>query len=271
VSLRFISRNRYPIVIGGFYRSGTSLVRRILDAHSHIHCPPEIKFFRDFYGDYRNDDLWYARFFSSLRTIGLEDEDLLEIYGHAFIRSHELAAKRLGKRRWGDKNPENLLYLDSWFKLLKKKMFFIFVVRDPFDTIASLLEVGFPRAVPPTFEEKVAFFQAYVEKGLLFAETHPEISYMINYEDLVRKPEGELVALFDFIGEKFEADVLTKFCSEERQKGLEDPKILLEKSIHDKSVGRGRRDLTEEQRDFIIRQCLSVIEKTRYREILPVH
>lgn len=245
-------------------------MRRILDAHSHIHCPPEIKFFRDFHGDYLDDDLRHARFFSTLRTIGLEEEKLLEIYGNAFIRSHEMAAKRLGKKRWGDKNPENLLYLDSWFKLLKKKMLFIFVVRNPLDTVASLLEVGFSRAVPPSFEEKIVFFQAYVEKGLFFADTHPEISHMIKYEDLVREPRGKLVALFDFIDEKFEADVLNKFCSEERQNGLEDPKILREKSIHDKSVGRGMKDLTEEQKDFIIRQCRLVIEKTGYHDILPV-
>jgi hypothetical protein len=204
-----------------------------------------------------------------LRTIGLKEEELLDIYGNAFIRAHEMAAKRQGKKRWGDKNPENLLYLDLWFKLLKQKMLFIFVVRNPLDTIASFLEVGFHRAIPHAFEEKIALFQTYVETGLYFAQTHPEISYLIKYEDLVHNPETELVALFDFIGERFESNVLSGFCSEARQKGLEDPKILREKSIHNRSVGRGKNELTCEQQEYIIRQCHSVIEKTGYHEIFP--
>jgi Sulfotransferase family len=37
-----------PIVVGGCYRSGTSLVRRLLDSHPRIHCGPEVKLFRDY-------------------------------------------------------------------------------------------------------------------------------------------------------------------------------------------------------------------------------
>jgi hypothetical protein len=47
--------NTWPIIIGGCHRSGTSLLRRILNARSRIHCGPEIKFLRDFHGDYYGD------------------------------------------------------------------------------------------------------------------------------------------------------------------------------------------------------------------------
>ncbi|MBI3997802.1 MAG: sulfotransferase [Armatimonadetes bacterium] len=52
-----VSRKSWPIIIGGCPRSGTSLVRRILNAHSRIYSGPEVKFFRDFSGDYPNDPL----------------------------------------------------------------------------------------------------------------------------------------------------------------------------------------------------------------------
>jgi hypothetical protein len=266
--MRLINRNRYPIIIGGFYRSGTSLLRRILDAHSHIHCPPEIKFFRDFYGDYFTDDLKHLRFFTTLRSIGLSEEDLIEIYGAAFIRSHELAARRLHKKRWGDKTPENLLYLNSWFKLLRGKMFFIFVVRDPLDTIASLIEVGFPKTIPSAFEEKIELLKKYVEKGLSFAKEHSNISHVVRYEDIVQDSESTLVNLFHFIGEKFEEGVLENFSNKERQSGIEDPKILRERYIHDKSIGRGKNDLTDEQIRFTLHHCHSIIEKIGYGQIL---
>ena len=50
-----MSRNTWPIIVGGCHRSGTSLVRRLLNAHSRIYCGPEVKFFRDFFKDERDD------------------------------------------------------------------------------------------------------------------------------------------------------------------------------------------------------------------------
>ena len=52
----------YPIIIGGFYRSGTTLFRRLIDSHSRIHCGPEVKYFEDYFGDYIHDDLAHKRF-----------------------------------------------------------------------------------------------------------------------------------------------------------------------------------------------------------------
>src|ERR671937_1164267 len=103
-----MSQNNLPIIIGGCHRSGTSLVRRILNAHSRIHCGTEVKFFRDFYGDYFYDPLKHARFFSTARAI-LSENDLLEIFGNAFIALHERAAAEANKPRWADKNHENVL------------------------------------------------------------------------------------------------------------------------------------------------------------------
>ena len=41
-------KRNYPIIIGGFYRSGTTLFRRLIDSHSRIHCGPEVKYFEDY-------------------------------------------------------------------------------------------------------------------------------------------------------------------------------------------------------------------------------
>ena len=148
--------DRYPIIIGGFYRSGTSLLRRLLDSHPNIYCGPEVKFFREFYGNYLKDDLAHLRLFRTIRTMEIDDKTLLEVFGKAFIECHVIAARRSGKSRWADKNPENVLYLDQWYTLLDGNFIFINVIRNPFDTLASLVEAGFKKTMPKEIAQKVA-------------------------------------------------------------------------------------------------------------------
>jgi hypothetical protein len=240
-------RNLYPIIIGGFYRSGTTLLRRILDSHSNIHCGPEVKFFKDLYGDYLKDDLKHARFFGTVRSLGLRDDELLDIFGKSFIQCHELAARKAGKKRWADKTPENILYMDKWTSLLGNQFFFIHVVRHPLDALASLIEIGFPKAIPAEYIEKVYLYKDYLEHGLRFSKTHPDISMVIRYEDLVTEPKTALAGLLNKIGEIFEPSMIELFNDRARQQGIEDPKTQKTTKIHTLSIGRWKRDLSKEQ------------------------
>jgi hypothetical protein len=73
-----------PLIIGGVHRSGTSLVRRIVNAHSHFYCGPEVKFFKDWHGDYVNAPIPHARFMASARAM-LTESDLFEVLGQALV------------------------------------------------------------------------------------------------------------------------------------------------------------------------------------------
>jgi len=242
-----ITKKFTPIIIGGFYRSGTSLVRRLLDSHSRIHCGPEVKFFKDFYGDYLQDDLHHVRLFRTLSTLGLGEEEMLSIFGRAFVESHELAARKAGKGRWADKNPENVLYLKQWAQLLPGGFVFLQIVRNPFDALASLKEIGFHKAVPAAFVDKVHLLKNFLDEGTLHTEQHPETSLTLCYEDIVRKPEATLESLFSWLGETFEPEVLERFSLPERGEGIEDPKVKMTQNVHDHSIGRWRQDLTPEE------------------------
>jgi hypothetical protein len=236
-----------PIIIGGFWRSGTSLLRRLLDSHSRIHCGPEVKFFKDFYGDYLNDELRRTRLFSTLPTLGLTVEEILSIFGRAFVESHELAARKAGKVRWADKNPENVLYLKQWHRLLPGGFVFLEIVRDPLDALASLKEIGFYKTVPPAFADKARLLKIFRDTGASYAAKHPESSLTLRYEDLVRAPHATLECLFSWLGETFEPEVLERFSLPERGEGIEDPKVKITQNIHDHSIGRWCQDLTEEE------------------------
>ena len=236
-----------PIIVGGFYRSGTSLVRRLLDSHSRIHCGPEVKFFKDFYGDYLQDDLHHVRLFRTLSTLGLVEEEMLSIFGRAFVESHELAARKAGKVRWADKNPENVFYLKQWSQLLPGGFVFIQIVRNPLDALASLKEIGFHKAVPAAFVDKVRLLKKFLDEGQIYAEQHPETSLTLCYEDIVRVPEATLEYLFTWLGETFEPEVLQRYFLPERGDGIEDPKVKMTHNVHDHSIGRWHKDLTPEE------------------------
>lgn len=238
-------KDKLPIVVGGFYRSGTSLVRRILDSHTQIHCGPEVKFFKDFYGDYLRDPLKHVRFFSTAKTYHLNEKALLDIYGRAFVEFHVKAAEAAGKKRWADKNPENVLYLEQWHQLLPGNFIFIHIVRNPLDALASLSEIGFEKAVPTGFTDRVSLYKEFRHAGAEYCRNNPELSIEIAYEKLVSEPESLVRQLAEFVGERYEPEMLMKFNSVERGNGIEDPKVTLSKTIHTSSVDRGMRELSE--------------------------
>jgi len=226
----------------------------MLNAHSHIYCGPEVKFFRDFYGDYLGDPLRHLRFFRSARSV-LSEEELLDLLGQAFIHMHERAAHQAAKPRWADKNPENVLYLAQWQRLLGDAWLFVHVVRNPLDTLASIKEAEFPLSIPATLEERVAFYLRYLQAGLDFAQANPDRYYRVVYDQLVSCPETVLAGLMKWLGEAFEGGQL-EFNEFPQQKGLEDPKISRTSDIHTLSLGRWATVLSREE-------AVSIWQKTK--------
>jgi hypothetical protein len=178
-----LEHNDCPIIIGGCHRSGTTLIRRILNAHSRIHCGPEVKFFRDFYGDYPNDELRNFRFAVTCLTL-VSRPEALKILGKAFVTMHEVAARKAGKARWADKAPENVLHLQDWEEILGENWVFVHVARNPLDTIASMREIGFRRTLPETLGEQTAFYRRYTEAGIHYGQRHPLRYARVLYEQV---------------------------------------------------------------------------------------
>lgn len=231
-----------PIVVGGCFRSGTSLVRRLLDSHPRIHCGPEVKFFRDFRGDWIEDPIRHVRFMATARSL-LSEEAAFEVLGAAFVELHERAARAAGKPRWADKAPENVVFLDDWQRLLGNDWVFVHVVRNPLDTLASIKEAEFPVSIPRDLDGRIELYLRYLQAGLDFAAGHPDRYLRIVYEQLVADPEVTALGLMLTLDEVFDSAQLD-LAAHVHQRGLEDPKIARSPAIHRDSVGRWRDLLT---------------------------
>jgi hypothetical protein len=236
----------WPIILGGGHRTGTTLLRYLLDGHSRIHCGAEVKFFRDFHDHYlKGDPLKHLRFSQSARSLLPEDE-LLDVLGGAFVEVHARAAKRAGKQRWADKDPDNSLYLGGWERLLGSQWVYVHTVRDPVDTLASMREAGFKLSLPDDLDGQIQIYRQAMTAGLDFVARHPERACWIRYEDLARSTEPILRGLMNWIGEFFEAGQL-EFSAQRKTEGLGDPKIRATEGAHGDSVGRGERVLSAEE------------------------
>jgi hypothetical protein len=238
----------WPIIVGGCHRSGTSLVRRILDSHSRIHCGPEVKFFSDLYGDRVPDPFRMLRFIPTAQTL-LEGDELLEVLGMSFVELHRRAARAVGKTRWADKAPENLIYCPQWQRLLGDEWLLVHVLRNPLDTIASIGEIRFVD-VPVTISARIGHYRSYVEAGLRFGANHPERYLPVIYEQLAGEPRETVVGLMTSLGEAFEPRQLT-FNDQAHQYGVEDPKVAVTTAVHGDSLHRWGDLLAPEEAELI--------------------
>ena len=198
-----------PIFIGGLHRSGTTLMRRLLDSHPHIACGDESNLFRD-------NELEHI--YTYLRTIwarGLDPsyefdpsrvDQVMAGLIHAVVMPY---CQKQGKPRWAEKTPKNILYIDTLFALFPAAQF-IHMIRDPRDAFCSVRERAAkttPRWATKTPGRTAAEWCRGIHSGLAWRE-RPERYREVRYEELVTQPEATLRSLFAFLGEPWAASVL---------------------------------------------------------------
>jgi hypothetical protein len=188
---------RPPIFVVGCPRSGTTLLRQILDSHSSISCGPETRF------------LWGMR--------GIEERNWQTLAGfgmsleewHAQVRAlfealHLRYAQTQGKTRWAEKSPDYALMLD-YVDALYPESQIVHIVRDPRDVIDSWMHFYGTRSVHQAARNWVRYVRAAHD----FARSQLEHRAIeIRYEDLARDPEQTLRKLFAWLGEPWEEEVL---------------------------------------------------------------
>lgn len=189
-----------PIFVVGCARSGTTLLRVILDAHPGISAGDETHFLADL------EALMRPGYWKHLKAYDPDRERWHRRIAAFFASVHEDYARSRGKVRWADKTPKYVTHLPFIASLFPDAQI-VHIVRDGRDVVASHLDRwGWQRA----FHCAATTWRKSVEAGQAFGRRAPAGRYHeIRYEELVGSPEPTLRVLFEFLGEPWDGGVLT--------------------------------------------------------------
>ena len=205
-----------PFFIVGSARSGTTLLRVILNAHPEVTVPPESRFITELWrgsADVQVDAFLGAlekhqQFRSWNLDIGLVKAELgsgTVRYADAIEAAYRAYAKRAGKLRWGDKTPryvENIPFIAELFPGSR----FVHLVRDGRDVALSYAKVPFG---PKTVAKAASLWARRVLLGVNEGRRLGDDRYReFRYEDLVDDAEGTTRKLCTFLGIEFVPDMM---------------------------------------------------------------
>jgi hypothetical protein len=232
-----------PIFIGGCGSSGTTLLRKILNAHPNIAIGPEMSVF--------DRPMIYAKPFNYLVTaVATESYELFEPgqifpikradggtyfglaegnHGPKHYHATEYVKENIGKfestkefltwyfgefaikqgaTRWGEKSPNNIFFVPNMFEMFPAAKF-IEIVRDGRDVVLSLINRRKYHLHSAVFRWLISVNAGRAWKSPKFSEIIHDRSYAkIKYEDLVTDPEKSVRFLCDFLALPFKSEML---------------------------------------------------------------
>lgn len=189
-----------PIFVVGTMRSGSTMLRLILDSHPNVAIGAETGFAgglaaaREIPG-WNFGSGWYERIGWSEAEM---DQRLHDLYDPMFRRH----ARAQGKSRWGEKTPFHTLHMDLMARVFPDAVF-VGIVRHPGAVATSLrkrFHYTFPEALAYWEQTNLAMLRSGTALGDRFG--------LCRYEDLVLDGEPVLRELLDFVGEAWAPEVL---------------------------------------------------------------
>jgi Sulfotransferase family len=233
-----------PVVVLAGARTGSTLLRFILDSHPALACPPETNITRT------------AQQLMATWAMLSNARDEVPLAGLTAVRglldemfSTYLTAR--GKRRWCDKSLGTAEVAEK-FLVLYPQTRFLCLYRHCMDVIASGIEAcpwglagyGFDPYVsnsPGNNAAALAHYWAdHATASLEFERAHQEICLRVYYEELVSEPEATAEKIFSFLGAEPAPGISAAcFAVGHEQAGPGDYKIWSTANVTTGSVGRG--------------------------------
>jgi hypothetical protein len=225
-----------PFVVGA-PRSGTTMLRLMLDAHEELAIPPETYFIP------RAAKRWKAA--KRLRRENPVDAYLDEVIGHkrwpdfhldadayrervhaaaprtlgdAIRTFYEMYIEKVGAPRWGDKTPFYVRKMEVIQEAIPEARF-IHLIRDGRGVALSIMHLWFG---PDTIEEAAEFWVARIDEARRKARGLDHY-IEVRYEDLVNDPEPELRRICELVELPFDDRMLTYYEHIDERIAIETP------------------------------------------------
>ena len=244
-----------PVFVLCAGRSGSTLLRFLLDAHPDLACPPETRL------------PWLARQLAIAWAViedagppgsanGSSDDAAISApVAEGLRRSLDPMMtsylQRRGKRRYCDKSLGAAQHAGLLLKIWPEARF-ICLYRHPMDVIASGIEAspwgltsyGFEPYIGSPPDNNVAALARYwldYTTSIVAAEEHfTDRCLPVRYEDLVTDPDGQIARIFEFIGATPAPGIVARCFGPGHQRfGPGDYKIWNTSGVRADSVGRG--------------------------------
>ena len=268
-----------PFFIVGCPRSGTTLVRWMLQEHPRLAIPPEAQWLVDVAprsGLWSQDDP--AQVLDAIVRHHrwpywpLSEEAAREAvarrrpssYAELVAALYAAYAERQGKPRWGDKTPENVLHLDFLGRLFPNAVF-VHVIRDGREVAASLADQPW---TSPGLVEKAHWWHECVTTGRRAGERLGPARYCeVRLEDLAADPEGALRRMCAAIGESYTPRMLG-YTRRRGEMGSWTPEYRRSHGHLGKPPTAGLRDwkagVSPDERDAVERICRPLLGELGY-------
>ncbi len=246
------SINQIPFFfIIGRARSGTTLLRCLLDAHPEINIPLECAFIVHLYPKYGKTTLWseqkirsfycdlmsYPKFHFWIIDEEQLEADLLQCFGETTY-SHLCKVVYMNFKSFflkseikflGDKNPSYSFHTKRILQLFPEARF-IHITRDYRDNIISMINAKFEAKNYSSLAYRWMFHNKQMVKQ---KKCTPEKVYTIRYEDMVAEPEIYLRKICQFLNISFNPDMMNYHVKLDEMRKIY-PKELI--NLHHKSL-----------------------------------
>jgi protein-tyrosine sulfotransferase len=235
------------VIILGMPRSGTTLLRRLLNAHRSLVCPAETGLLAAASRLLTQNTVAGGLSLGVISGLGFagftEDEVLERLRKFVFSFWRDLAVRE-NKPIWVEKTAIDLFHLETVETLCGERCRYVNIVRNPLDVICSLSDLtnkmqGFLPEIYAYVQRHRSWVSAYAEawvdgnaKLLDFERRHPNWCIRLKYEDLVQQPALELQRICEFLGLPEDVDLVISRAMEDRESvGLGDWKTYEQRSI----------------------------------------
>jgi protein-tyrosine sulfotransferase len=209
-----------PIFLIGVPRSGTTLLRMMIDSHPQIMCGPEAPWLAGRgVGNQINFQnltkfLVHHKWGPVNGFTGIKEELIYEIVASSINEVMSTSAHSQGKFYWADKTPENIISVPFLYKLFPDAKF-IHIFRDGRDVALSTKAGQWKtinlqsKYVKNNYINALTRWSSWIEKFQGDVRSL-NITYLpVKYEDLVRSPREEMQRIFSFLEIEWNDKVLT--------------------------------------------------------------